>query len=63
MRAYLIATCIVFGLLVVVHLGRLIVEGPRVASDPWFVGATVVAAGLAGWSWRLLRRRGRAPHT
>ncbi len=61
MRAYLIATSVVFGILVAVHLVRLFVEGPRVASDPWFVGATVVAAGLSAWSWRLLRRRGTKP--
>ncbi len=61
MRAYLVVTGAVFGLLVVIHLARLIVEGPHVAADPFFIGATVVAAGMAFWALLLLRRLGKEP--
>jgi hypothetical protein len=55
MRAYLIMTGAVFGLLVAAHIWRVIEEGPRLAKDPWFVLFTVVAAGMGLWAWRLLR--------
>jgi len=57
-RSYLIATFALSVLLVLVHALRLVLEGPYVARDPWFVGATVVAVVLAVWAWRLLRRLG-----
>ena len=54
MRAYLMTTGVVFGLLTVVHLWRLVEEGPRLGRDPWFVVITAVAAGLGLWAGRLL---------
>ena len=61
MRTYLIVTCALSALLVAIHVLRFVLEGPRVATDHFFVGATVVAAALAVWAWRLLRRLGRPP--
>lgn len=58
MRAFLIVNGVVYALIVVAHVLRMVAEGPRVASDPWFVSATVVAAGLSLWAWLLLRRVG-----
>lgn len=60
MKAYLITTGTVFGLLVVVHIWRFVVEGPQLAKDPWFWLITIVAAVLSGWAWRLLRLSSRS---
>ena len=43
MKAYLITTGTVFGLLVAAHVWRVIEEGSRVAKDPWFVLFTAIA--------------------
>jgi len=55
MKAYVGATGIIFGLIVLAHVLRLVAEGPRVVADPWFIGLTVLAAALCIWAWRLLR--------
>jgi len=54
LRAYVLVTGTVFGLLTLVHLWRLTGE-PHLAWDPWFMGFTVTAAGLGLWAWRVLR--------
>jgi hypothetical protein len=60
MRAYLLTTGALFGLLAVTHLLRLVLEpGHTLAADPWFVGVNgamiAVGGALAVWAWRLLR--------
>lgn len=64
MRAYLITTGALFGLLAVAHLLRTIAEWSRLAADPWFIlegpGIGVVAAAIAVWAWRLLRVEARS---
>jgi hypothetical protein len=57
MRAYIVTTSIVFGLLVLAHIARGIAEGPHVVKDPFFMLSTFVAAGLCVWACRLLMRR------
>jgi len=54
MRAYVITTGAVFGLLTLVHIWRVLAEGAQVARDPWFILLTVAAALLSGWAWRLV---------
>jgi hypothetical protein len=39
----------------VVHVWR-VIEEPHLASDPWFILATVVSAGLSVTAWRVARR-------
>jgi hypothetical protein len=56
MRAYIVTSGTIFGLLVVVHIWRIAVEGLSVASDPWFVGSTLIALGLCGWAVGLARQ-------
>ena len=56
MRAYILTTGILFGLLALVHLWRIVEETPSLATDPWFMLITLAAAGLGLWAWRLLRR-------
>ena len=60
LRAYLITTGTVFGLITLAHVWRAIAEGPRVARNPVFLLLTLVAAALSFWAWRLLRRSSKS---
>jgi hypothetical protein len=60
MKAYVMTTGIVFGLLTLAHIWRAFAEGPRLATDPSFFLITVVAAGLSVWAWRVLRLSSRS---
>jgi xanthine/uracil permease len=53
MKPFLIVVGTVFGLIVVAHLARTVVE-PQMARDPWFWFLTILAAGMSAWAWRLL---------
>ncbi len=59
MKAYLITTGLLFGLLAVAHLVLTIAEWSRLATEPWRIvqgpGIGIVAAALSFWAWRLLR--------
>ncbi len=59
MKAYLMITGTVFGLIVLAHAWRAVVEGRHVATDPFFVVLTLLAAGLSCWAWRLFYRLAR----
>jgi hypothetical protein len=59
MKAYLITTGTVFGLIVLAHIWRVFAEGARLATDPVFVVLTIAAAALSCWAWRLLSRSAR----
>jgi hypothetical protein len=45
-KAYVITTAMVFGLLTVVHIWRVLAEGTYLARDPFFVLITIAAAAL-----------------
>lgn len=55
MRAYVLTTGVVFGLLTLAHLWRIAVEGMHLLTNPGWVGITLAAGALAVWAWRLLR--------
>ena len=55
MKAYLITTGLVFGLITVAHVWRVFAEGSHLATDPVFVVLTLVSAGLCIWAFRLLK--------
>ncbi|HEV8598179.1 MAG TPA: hypothetical protein VGQ69_02355 [Gemmatimonadales bacterium] len=57
MKAYLITTAAVFGLLTVLHVWRIFAEGTHLARDPGFLLITVASAALCVWACRLLRFR------
>ena len=63
MKAYLLTTGTLFGLLALSHLWRTVDEWPRLSSDPSFVlgtaALTVLAAVLSVWAFRLLRSAAR----
>jgi hypothetical protein len=53
-KAYVMTTAAMFGLLVVAHIWRVFLE-PQLARDPWYIAITILAAALALWGWRTLR--------
>lgn len=55
MKAYVITTGTVFGLLTLAHVWRFLEEGSHLAKDPFYILVTVVAAALFVWACRLLR--------
>ena len=55
MKAYVMTTGAVFGLLTLAHLLRIIMEGWHLATDPLFVLFTVLAGSLCLWACLLLR--------
>lgn len=55
MKAYVITTGTIFGLLTVAHICRIFVE-PHLAKDPWFILFTLLALALCLWACRVLRR-------
>ena len=46
MKAYLMTTGSVFGLIVIAHVWRVVAEGPHLTTDPGFILLTVAAAAL-----------------
>jgi uncharacterized membrane protein YqjE len=57
MKAYLIVTGAVFGLITLGHIARIFAEGSRLATEPFFLVLTILAASLCVWSIRLLNTR------
>ncbi|HEX6533574.1 MAG TPA: hypothetical protein VF041_03200 [Gemmatimonadaceae bacterium] len=57
MKAYLLTTGTMFGLITVAHVWRMVGESTALARDPWFVLLTLLSAGLCAWALTLLRRR------
>ena len=55
MKAYVITTGAVFGLLALAHVLRMIAEDARLATDPFYLAITLVAAALCAWSVIVLR--------
>jgi hypothetical protein len=60
MKAYVMTTGAVFGLLTLAHIWRVIEEGAHLAKQPWYVLITVATAALSLWAWRLLWRLPRS---
>ena len=59
MKAYIVVTGSIFGLVGVAHLLRLFLEGGHsLAADPWFfvgnLALFVIGGGIAVWALRLL---------
>jgi hypothetical protein len=55
MKAYVMTTGAVFGLITLAHILRVVAEGPRLVSEPFFVLITVLSTALCLWAWRVLR--------
>jgi hypothetical protein len=59
MKAYVITTGVVFGILTILHLLRIVMENPHLATNPVYILITVVSASLSIWAWYVLRRSKR----
>jgi hypothetical protein len=55
MKAYVVTSGSIFGLLVLVHIWRVVEEGPHLATDPSYILITAAAAALCLWAWRVFR--------
>jgi hypothetical protein len=60
MKAYVITTGVVFGLLTLAHVARVFEEGPQLMTNVSWVLITVAAAALCLWACRLLWRSPRS---
>jgi hypothetical protein len=60
MRAYVMTTGVLFGLITMAHVWRVFEEDRGLATDPSFILLTIAAAALCLWAWRLLRLSTRA---
>ena len=60
LKAYIVVTGTVFGLLTLAHLLRIVEEGSHLATDIGWVLITVASAGLCLWAFRLLWRSSRS---
>ncbi|MBK6780547.1 MAG: hypothetical protein IPI38_07570 [Gemmatimonadetes bacterium] len=56
MRAYLMLTATIFGLVTLAHLWRIVAEDRGLLVDPFYLALTLLAAGMCLWGLRLLRR-------
>ena len=60
MKNYVAITGVLFGLITLAHIWRVVQEGSRLATDPFYIAITLASAGLCIWSVRLLRLRPRS---
>ncbi len=56
MKAYLITTAIIFGLIIAAHIARLFTHEWAAITQPDFIIATVVSVALFVWALVLIRR-------
>lgn len=56
MKAYLITTGTIFGLITIAHIARIILENPGLAKDPWYIFLTLLAAAICVWAGALIRK-------
>jgi hypothetical protein len=59
MKAYVIATGALFGVLVVMHIWRMMSESAELATDPAYLAITATCAALCLWAVRLVVRSRR----
>ena len=59
MRAYIVTSGSIFGLIVVAHAARVVAEGTHVVREPFFDAMTVLAAALAIWAYRVAAAYGK----
>jgi hypothetical protein len=56
MRAYVIASGLLFVVLLCAHVARVVLEGTDTLRDPIFLGSSLLALGMALWCAVVLRR-------
>ena len=63
MKAYVMTTGVLFGMITIAHVLRMFMAEPAMARDPWYISLTVATAALCVWAFGLLWRSGRIPPT
>jgi hypothetical protein len=56
-RGYVLTSGVIFLLITLAHVARIVVEGPHLAREPFFVLLTIATAGLSAWAWRVVSAR------
>ena len=56
MKAYVILTSVIFGLVTIAHIWRAMEEGSHLMKEPFFLLLTLLAAALCVWGARLAWR-------
>ena len=59
-KAYIMTTGALFGLIMVAHVLRAIEEGPCLFGDPWYVAFSALAAVMFAWALGLVLRKPRS---
>jgi hypothetical protein len=59
MKAYVMITGGLFGLITLAHLWRM-TEERQMATEPWHILITIAAGVLCLWAWSLVRRSSRS---
>ena len=59
MRCFVIASAIIFALILVGHVARVVAEGVHTLTEPLFLVSSALAVGMTGWALYLLFRRPR----
>ena len=59
MRAYVLTTGVIFGIVTLAHVWRMI-EERQMATEPWYILITVATGALCLWAWLVVRRSGRS---
>jgi uncharacterized membrane protein len=60
MKAYVITTGVLFGLLTIAHIVRIVAENHGLATDPFFILITTLTAVLCVWAFYLVRSSRKA---
>ncbi len=55
MKAYVITSGVIFGLLTIAHIVRIVMENRHLATEPVFLLITLACAGLAIWAALVVR--------
>jgi hypothetical protein len=56
MKAYVITTGVIFGLLTLAHVLRIVSENRQLATDPAYMAITAASAAMCLWAWHVVRR-------
>jgi nicotinamide riboside transporter PnuC len=59
MKAYVVTSGGIFGLLTIAQLLRIAFENRHLATDPAYILITLASAILCIWAWRVLRQSNR----
>jgi hypothetical protein len=56
-RCFVIASAIIFALILVGHVARIVAEGIHTLTEPLFLTSSVLAVGMTGWALYLIFKR------